>query len=298
MGKEGEITKTYRLQRENQQAQNEWQSAENDIDRQWQASEWQRQFEEQMRGQMEMFREQLGLQNEADFEKWKKQFDLENQYNDPSSQIARMMAAGINPAAAASQLLNGGNSTANIGGSSSPSASSAPSGGAIGSHQVTPLGVRGLNYSTNAALFSSLAQLGDSLGKMAQSGVGSVATARKVKPEIEKMMAETDKVREETALTKINKDIQDMFGKQKVGSEIMQNITRSYTAYTEGSYNEARAALAKATELLTDEQRAVLSEQRPELLANLKLLGQVYDSERKVNLEEVLYKKSGEVAHQ
>lgn len=287
----------YGLQSENQEKQNQWQAEQNDIDRNWQAEEWERQFMIQYEKQMEMYREQLGLQNEADFQKWKKQFDIENAYNDPKSQIARLMAAGVNPAAAASQFVSSGVSSAAVGGSSAPAAATAPSGGSVGSHSVSPISLSGANYSTNAQMISSLSQLGQTISKMAESGVSAYGTAKKINPEIDKVIAETSQLHEETALTKIRKDIEAMFGKSKAAISLQKDVVSSYTYYTEGKFNEAREALTRAQESLTEEQRSVLAEQRPELLSNLKLLGQLYESERKVNIEDVLYKKSGEVAN-
>ena len=287
----------YAKQLENQQAQNAWQAEQNDIDRNWQASEWERQFRIQMDEQMQQWREQLGLQNEADFQKWKKQFDLENQFNDPSSQIARLMAAGINPAAAASQFLNAGDTSAAIGGSSSPSGSGAASGGSIGSHSVSPSLISNPNFSTDAALFSSVAQLGDSLGKMVNNGVGAYATAKKIEPEISKTLAETDAKREETALTRINRLITEQFGSSRASVELQKAVTQSYVLYTEGKYNEARTLLTGAQEKLTEEQTGQIKEQRPELLTNLRLLGEIYKSEKQVNFEQAMNLRSEQALH-
>ena len=59
--------------------------------------------------------------SELQYENWLKQFNAQNAYNSPSSEVARMLAAGINPFVA-----NNG-STVTAGSSSMPAAASAPS---------------------------------------------------------------------------------------------------------------------------------------------------------------------------
>lgn len=129
---------------ENQESQNEWQSHENEKDRNWQDAQWSKQFE-------------------ATNAEWLKRFNLENQYNSPSQVIARLQAAGINPAAALSQL-GGQGGLAAAGGSSSPS-SPAP----MGSHTTTP----GAGY---VPFGSTLSQMGESVASI----VSALAQSKKV----------------------------------------------------------------------------------------------------------------------
>lgn len=276
----------YQLQQQNQAAQNAWQSQENDIDRQWQANEWIRQFTAQSQEQMKQFYRQLSAQRESDMQKWLEQFNLQNEYNSPHATVARLQAAGINPAAAMN-LLSGGESSASIGGSSSPSGFSAPSGGQLGNHSVTPIGLTAAGYSTDAALFSSIAQLGDSLGKMAQSGMNVSAQSQKLKPEIDKILAETDSKRAQTALTNIQNDIQNVYGKSQAAQNLIESVYRSYSYYMSGNYSKAQSELSVVQKQFTGEQLDILKKQAPDLITNVNLLGQIYKSEVDVNKAKV-----------
>ena len=59
--------------------------------------------------------------SELQYENWLKQFNAQNAYNSPSSEVARMLAAGINP------FVSNNGSTVTAGSSSMPAAASAPS---------------------------------------------------------------------------------------------------------------------------------------------------------------------------
>ena len=67
--------------------------------------------------------EQMEKQSELAYSQWQKQFDYENDYNDPSQLMARYAAAGINPSAVL------GSSGVSVQGTMSGGSASAPSGG-------------------------------------------------------------------------------------------------------------------------------------------------------------------------
>lgn len=283
MGKErSNINLQYDRQLQQIQQQQQWQSSENRIDRQWQAEQWRQQFEKQIAAQREMFTEQLQQQRESDMQKWKEQFDIENQYNSPQAQVERLLAAGINPAALASSLSSGESSAA-VGGSSSPGSSSAPSGGTISPHSVSPLGLSMPSFSTDAALFSSAAQLADSLGKLAGQGANVYDTISKTKPTIENIVADTQQKQEETALTKLNSSLVSAYGDKKAAAEIDNLVSRSYAASTQGDYNKAHQLLTEAETKFTESKTLANEEQRPVVLSNMKKLHELYDSEIRAN---------------
>lgn len=77
-------------------------------------------WQEQQQHNIDMF----NLENEANKENWQYQFDTTNAYNDPSAQVARLRAAGLNP----SMAMQGGNAAGVASSSSMGSASATPAG--------------------------------------------------------------------------------------------------------------------------------------------------------------------------
>ncbi len=77
-------------------------------------------WQEQQQHNIDMF----NLENEANRENWQYQFDTTNAYNDPSAQVARLRAAGLNP----SMAMQGGNAAGVASSSSMGSASANPAG--------------------------------------------------------------------------------------------------------------------------------------------------------------------------
>ena len=234
MGKErSQINLQYDRQLQNQQDQNNWQSSENSVDRQWQADQWQRQFESQLQAQRDLFDEQLGKQRESDLQKWKDQFDIQNQYNSPQNQVTRLMAAGVNPSAAVN-MLTGGVSSAGIGGSSAPSGASAPSGGSVGSHSVSPLGISMPQYSTDAALWSSAAQMIDSISKVAERGYNVFSGSKKLQPTIDNIISDTKQKQNSATMTETNNAILEAYGDKKAAAEVQNLTNESYELETKG----------------------------------------------------------------
>lgn len=82
----------------------------------------------QMSLQQQYALEQMQKQSELSYANWQKQFDYENEYNDPSKVFQRYLAAGVTPAAVLGSSGVGVNATMSGGSASMPSASG-PSGG-------------------------------------------------------------------------------------------------------------------------------------------------------------------------
>lgn len=284
MGKESaHIDQQYDRQLEANREQNAWQSSENEIDRNWQANEWQRQFEEQVKAQREMFEQQLNLQRESDLQKWRQQFEVENQYNSPANQVARLMAAGINPAAAASQIMSGNVGSLGAGSSSAPASSGAPSGGSVGSHSVSPLGVSIPQYSTDSALFSSAAQLADSMSKLGDLGLASERQKATLSATVQNMMADTQNKQEQAAITRVQNSILSATGNQKVQSEIMKAYADTYAAYQKGDYDKAQSGINKLMADIENGRYQLDVQKQPLLLASLSNQAQMYKSQSAAN---------------
>lgn len=96
--------------------------------------------QKQMALQQKYALEQMQKQSELSYANWQKQFDYENDYNDPSKVFERYLAAGVTPAAVLGSSGVGVNATMSGGGASMPSASG-PSGGsgAIGAGGSVPV---------------------------------------------------------------------------------------------------------------------------------------------------------------
>lgn len=85
---------------------------------------------------------------------WQKQFDLTNAYNDPKQVVNRLTAAGLNP----SQILSGGSASA-ASGNASPIG--APSGSALASPSPDYSGIITSGYQSMTALSQHLKQLNE-----------------------------------------------------------------------------------------------------------------------------------------
>ena len=265
MGKErSNINLQYDRQAEQAQAQNAWQSSENAIDRQWQEELWKKQFAEQVKQQNEMF--------EKEGQRWLEQFNIQNEYNLPENQVARLRAAGVNPAAMVSQLAGSGVSSASPSGSSG---ASAPSPSAGTGHGVTPIGFNGVNgLSSDAAMFSSLAQMSDSLATLAKAGSDVSVQQREVGARITNMISDANLKDSQSALTNVQKMLQETFGKDKASAEIGKLLSGAFADYAAGKQSESSAKYNAAMEMLTKQETWQKNEMFPTLLSNAKSLGE------------------------
>lgn len=238
---------------ENQKSR-DFQHAENEIDRNFQREQWNDQF--------------LKMNNE-----WDRRFDIENKYNQPQAQIARLMAAGINPAALVSQLTG-------VTGTMSPTAPSAPSpssgGHGVGFGTITPS-----PFSTDAAIFSSLAQLNDSLSKTVQTGLNVNEQRKMLGERVKNVIADTATKDAQTTHQQILNDIDNALGKDKVAAEIKDLINGAYEKMSSGDAHSARAEFDRAQSLLSKQQHRFNEQQFPQLLANLKKTGSLIDEQAK-----------------
>ena len=269
------------LQRYNQAEQNQWQSNENAIDRQWQEDTWFSHFVKENEEYAKRMLQQFDLQQQQ----WQTQFDITNAYNDPSAQMSRLTAAGINPAAAIGNsggLPSLGQSGA-IPSSSSPSVA-APSGTAFGSHSVSPASSPSFSgIGQVAAEFSTIAQLASTLQQMSKAGLDIQRQETMLPREVENVVEDTNLKRQKSLLAEIEKNVAFVWSDKKAAADYNKIIADSYAAFTSGDLNKANELLSAANERLSSVQAESHSAQLPQLLANLKELQNVYKSEERKN---------------
>lgn len=273
MGKEkSQINLQYDRQAEQAREQNAWQSAENQVDREWQAQQWMNQFQEQVQQQNEMF--------EKESNRWKEQFDIQNAYNAPEAQLRRLMAAGINPAALASSL-GAGSSSASVG---SSTGASAPSGGSPSSHGVSPIGLGPVSgVSSDAAIFSSVAQLADSAAKLGTSSISGYATAKSLESEIGNKVADTKLKDMQSAYQSTLTELKKAFGGAEISAEIQKMTADAYASYMKGDLDGAQKLYTQALEKFTNDDNARKNEAFPLVCASMRKQIQLMSSEIGLN---------------
>ncbi|UCS96041.1 MAG: DNA pilot protein [Microviridae sp.] len=216
-------------------AQLKAQAAENDKNRQWQADEWTRRF------------------------------NAENQYNDPSAVIARLRAAGVNPAAAMGQLSGSGGLAA-AGGSSTPTN--------VGG--VSPVGYATPNFNEG---FSQLAQ---GIAALKNSNVNEGMLDNKTRETdalVKAMMARAMSDEANAVLTETMNSIQQAYGGKKMDSEIARNLSAAQLAAEQGNSEVVKRLLMKAERHLAESKAVTEDASREIAISNLRKYGDVLDSE-------------------
>lgn len=256
-----------------QKRQNDFQSEQNQIDREWQETQWLKQFD--------MQNEEWYKQLDAQQRQWMEQFDITNKYNSPKELVQRLLMAGVNPANALSQLSGMAGLS-----SASPSASSGgsvASPGTMGSHSVTPSSFNAGGWEKPSAAFSSIAQLGDTVAKLASVGLDAKRQQALLDKEVENVVADTASKREQALITAIDRSLKETFGSEKLQAEIKKLYSDSYVAYSQGDLYKANELYTQAMEKLTSVQAEATEAQLPYLVSNLKQLGEVYKSQQASN---------------
>lgn len=264
-----------KAQKEMQQEQNQFQAAENEKDRDWQSETWLQHF----LMENDEYAKRLGLQQKQ----WQSQFDIANVYNAPSAQMARLKSAGINPSA---MMQNSG--LASLGQSSaSPSASSSvqPSTTPMASHGVAPASAPSFGgLSSQAANFTSIAQMADSVSKLQQVGLNSDRQKAMLQAEVDKALSEAALNQQKTILSRIEAGVAANWSDKTAAAQYQKLINDSYAAFTAGDLNKANELVSQANERLISLQSEIKAEMFPQELANLKALQDVYRSERTKNI--------------
>lgn len=267
----------YELKKDLAEYQNQWQSAENDKDRNWQEAQWMREFS----SQQDEWKRQFELQNSEwsnrfsqENSEWSRRFAAENAYNDPSAQIARLQKAGLNAIsfmggdAAGLSAAPTVQSTPSVGSPAPPSPSSA------GTHQFSPSPLPNFSsVSSSAQMFQSLAALNDALAKTAQTGLNVERQKTLLDAEFSAVLAKADSDRQAALFTGIKAGLEATHGPDKWKSEIGLNLMQSYLANMQGDNQSALKHYNEAMTQFVGAQKSYLENASPDLLANLKYLG-------------------------
>lgn len=245
-----------------QEQQQSWQSEENDKDRLWQEQQWLRQFEKTA----EQWQNQFNKENEE----WQRRFEAQNDYNSPAAQIERLKQAGVNPAAAL-QSIAGNAGLAAAGGSSQPTSPSPVSPSLPGPHGVSPVGAMSFSgVASGAQIFSSLAQLQDSLSSAASRGFETAAAQRKVQSEIDKNLSEVSRNLEEAGLTRTNNLLRQTFGPGKEFAEIRSIINDAALKEAQGKTEDSKQLLNRALAYVNNTKGKINEDSLPLLLKELQ----------------------------
>lgn len=253
------------VQKNNNRINREWQSKENALDREFQVQQ-----------QNNLLSSQQGFQKEM--------FDLQNQYNLPSHQLARLRSAGVNPAAL---LASGSSGIPSLSGSSSgvPSIPSVPP--SIGSHSVTPSPQIQTPMSSIAQMFSSIAQLQDAVSNAERQGAESKRVKALLPKEADKLEAETGVMISQarlneatTAVTEFNNMLQKMFGKDEKAAQVSKLMNESYALFAKGQLDEAQSVYTQGLNMLNELEYKIKDAQYPQLIQQATLYNELLKAQK------------------
>lgn len=238
-----------KAQQQQAREQNAWQSSENDKDRQFQSDLWNEQFAKEN-------------------EEYDRRFNQSNAYNDPSAVVARLRAAGINPAAAMGQLTGTGGMAA-AGGSSQPgSPALAPP------HQVSAVGIQNPNNIVNiGSVMSSIADMMNAQTNAKRLGLDTryqEETLDFVKGQMQSQIAYQDSL---TTLNQIEAEVQRVFKKPQAAANLMHTINLATLAGLQGDTEKAQKILTEAQTRLINARSDIYEEGKASLLTLINTYG-------------------------
>lgn len=252
----------------------QFQSWEAEKDRWWQREQWFDQFA----AQNSEYNRRFGQEN-AEYDRrfgsenaeWERRFNLENEYNSPAAQIARMRAAGINPAAAMGQLTGAGGLAA-AGGSSSPGMPGVQdpsvSGAApFASRSFSPVGVQNALHSSGAQMMSSTAQMLDALSKAKEVGLKSEYQRATLDSVVKQMNEDAAYKQSMTNYNNVQTMLESIHGHERLKSQIASQWAAAFKAEQEGDYYKASAILQNSIDDLTKTKKNAIDKILPEYIA-------------------------------
>lgn len=159
-------------------------------------------------------------QKAMDFQRqnWKEQFNLTNEYNNPSASVQRLISAGLNPAGA---MNNAGNT-----------ASTAQ--GMQGVANGTPVGsvgapIASLSIDNRKAISEMIASMSGS----ARNTADASRTNKLANAELSNLIAKTNHEEAQAYFTQLQTKLQGMFGGRKMEAEINKLISSMVTDYAD-----------------------------------------------------------------
>lgn len=264
-------------QRDSQRGQNEWQSEENDKDRLWQQQEWLRQFQAQNEESWKRFY--------AENDEWQRRFNAQNEYNDPSAVIARLRAAGINPAAAMGQLTGAGGLAA-AGGSSSPDVPQAAGTQQIPTHGVTPVGLQNPAPINISGLMSGLAEIMNASTNAKRLGLDTDRQNTLLPAELRQKLAQAGKDEAIAAYTNFQKQVDEVTKIKNIEAHTREmlsrekaNIAQAFALYEQGKTEESKRMFNEAMAAFTNSKDKALQEYIPFLTRHISaMIGNLHAS--------------------
>ena len=196
-------------------------------------------------------------------------FNLENAYNDPSKQVERLTAAGLNPAAMMETA--GGTAVGNSSGTGMVSPSM-PSLTTPHVEAVPPMAVGFLDA------LSSLSQIKLTNAQAKKAGAETTRIEEILPAELDKLFADTKNTEAKTAYQQLMTSLETQFGKTE-RTQRLRNLCADYSlAVLKGETEEANKLLIQAEKELTDTKNSNEKAQAPIILENLRKTGRAIDA--------------------
>lgn len=196
-------------------------------------------------------------------------FNLENAYNDPSKQVERLSAAGLNPAAMMETA--GGTAVGNSSGSGMVSPS-LPSLTTPHVEAVPPMAVGFLEA------LSSLSQIKLTNAQAKKAGAETNRIEEILPEELNNLFADTKNKEAQTAYQQLMTSLETQFGRTERMQRI-RNMCADYAlAVARGETEEATKLLKKAEEALVNTKNVNEKAQAPIILENLRKTGRAIDA--------------------
>lgn len=180
--------KAFEYQKQLQQMQNDWQAQQNQ-----KAMDFQRQ-------------------------NWKEQFELSNEYNNPSASVQRLISAGLNPAGA---LNNAGNTA-----STAQGLQGVANGSPVGSVGAP---IASLSIDNRKAISEMIASMSGS----ARNTADASRTNKLANAELSNLIAKTNNEEAQSYFTQLQTKLTGMYGGRKMQAEINSLVAQMATSYAD-----------------------------------------------------------------
>lgn len=226
----------------------------------------------------ELQREMIKYNNEWSRNTAVEMFNLENFYNTPAAQKERLLAAGLNPYALASDGAIG----ASAGDIATPSASSSGISPSMPS-LTTP--TMQAPPSVLGAMFGSLESITKSLQNVSQSGLNKVQSDRLhtlLGGELNKLLADVNNVELENQIKSFNFELDKVYANNERSEGLRKVVNEATKIYEEALLALAKQDTEKAQKLFTDAETILAKSKTKEIDQLLPILKQ--KEEAMVNL--------------
>lgn len=263
------------LQQEFGREQMKWQSRENAMNRDFSMRMMDKQWEDMLKNYPELYK----MQSDAQFNLWKNQFDEQNAYNDPRSQVARQMAAGMYPGAQTS-ITTGSNQMGASSVSPPPTLHGSPLGGS-----ASPVGLpQGLSSSG-----ITLSEIGGFLRDVAQAKKTGKESSRYdeiTDAMVEKLWQEASNNEAMAAYNGVKVVIERALGKDAKRASILKDLREAMYYGAKEDTEKAVKLLHHAETWLSNTKNQILLEELPYVQEKITSIIDYLNSGSKRNLAE------------